>query len=136
MASLYKHSSVTDLGVIMNNVAVSSGGGTATSTTIDNTTNREVYADLIVSVSAGSTPTSSPFLEIRLLYSEDNVSFETGAVGEKLDLIPITAGTTLNFVRGIHVDPYYIRALAVNLSNVSVNVTIKAKLRSMQFVAV
>lgn len=132
MPSEYLHGTPAAGVTLIDDVAVGPGAGVESSV-LDNNTNRDTFVDLEVTVTSGSTPTSSPYAIVRLMYSWDNVTYESNELAAELDQIPIALGTKIRYVKDVFILPYYIKVYVFNSSDVGCNVTVKARTRSMVF---
>lgn len=132
MPSTYGHSTPTDRGLLFSSTAVLANNF-ALSSVLDNTGTKDTLLDLEVAISVAISPGVNPYVELRLLYSRDGVAFETSEASDRVDIIPLATGTITRFIRGVHIDPYFLRLYAFNASAVDINITARALTRRMQF---
>lgn len=75
----YTQALTTILSTEFNSLA--SGSSTAASSAVDNSTNLDLYIDLLGQVTFGTAPTASGTLDVYLLPSLDNTTFEDAKTG-------------------------------------------------------
>lgn len=132
MVSTYSHGSPVSRGVVLNNATVVAGN-TVTSSAIDNSVNQDILADFRLVIVVPTTPTNNPYAEFRLRWSIDGVEIESVDASDRLDIVPLSAGTIRRLVRGVHIDPYHFFVSCFNASNVDISVTVEVFTRRMAF---
>lgn len=135
MPAIYTHQAPVSQGSILDVTPVNPGNSVTTSE-FNNTDALQTFADLLVTVTASTTPTTSPYIVVRIIYSVDGSLYETISEALIIDEIPVANGTVRRFIKNLFILPFRFKLVFTNTSNVSCNVSVDLFTRGMLFNAI